>query len=119
MTPFPGHHGAPISATDEQTPVSAVEDLRLEKACTIAEAPERQRALVAALASPGGALALDLSGVERADVTLVQLCLAARASAARRDRAVFISAWSPAATAAFAAAGFPAGQFDRPSSLRG
>jgi anti-anti-sigma regulatory factor len=97
--------------------VSAVEHLRLEKACTIAEAPARHRSVMAALASPGAALALDLSEVEQADVTLVQLCLAARASAARRDRAVFISAWSPAATTAFVSAGFPAGQFDRPSSL--
>lgn len=89
----------------------AVSPLCLTGRCTIAEVPAERDRLVEALAAGDGPLIVDLSSLEQADVTFVQLLVATRHEALSRHRPFAVAAWSPAAEDAFARAGLAAAPF--------
>ena len=80
--------------------------LRLTGRCTIAEVETQRDLVTAAMTATDDAMVIDLASLEHADVTLVQLVLAAQAEARRRHRAFAVAAWSPAASETFVRAGF-------------
>lgn len=91
--------------------------LCLTGCCTIAEVATQRDRFVEALTAGEGPLLVDLAGVAQADVTLVQLLLAARRDAVGRNRAFAVSAWSPVAEDAFGRTGLPASDFAPLSAL--
>ncbi|KQT69012.1 MULTISPECIES: STAS domain-containing protein [unclassified Aureimonas] len=72
------------------------EPLRAPSHCTIVEADTFRQALLARLSGEGaGPVEIDLSGVEDADITLIQLVLAAGKSAEAKGRSLSVTS-SPA-----------------------
>lgn len=85
--------------------------LRLSGRCTIAEVETQRDVVSAAMTATDDTVLIDLASLEHADVTLVQLVVAAQAEARRRGRAFAISAWSPAASETFVRAGLDPTRF--------
>ncbi len=81
--------------------------LTLGPDCTIRTIRALRDDLTAAL-SDTPALTLDCAGVERADVTFIQLVLAAAKTAGRQGKSLALANLSPVSEAAFQRAGLPA-----------
>lgn len=71
----------------------------------LARAGELHARLVALLASPGGALTLDLSGIGAADISFVQLMVSASLTADRAGRPLTLTGLSPTLRVLFEKAG--------------
>jgi len=106
-----GGPGASEPAVRAPAPVPDV--LAIAGACTLEQADEtRQR--VAERLRPGSRLTLDLSAVAEADLSLVQILLAARRSAVEHGASlVLLPGASPAVAALVAAAGLTADAAER------
>lgn len=84
--------------------MSISQPICLQGACTLGNVRDHHATLVEALRNPGP-LTLDLSAVEQADISFVQLLVSAARTAAARGATYRLAAISEPLAAAFARAG--------------